>query len=286
MAPRDLLEADALRSFAVFAEHLNFTTAATELHLSQPSLHVKIRKLGAALGLDLYEREGRHLRLTPAGTQLAAFAQDARRRLDDFMSSLDARPTPVSISAGRGTFRWVIADGLARLAASGRPPRTLTADRDTAVAAVSSGRVDLAVIAHDPPPRELQSTQLAEYPQVLLVAAEHDLAGRENIVLTDLEGLALVVPPPGRPHRRSLDRALSGAGVSWSVAGEVDGWDLLAFFSSLGLGATIVNGCVPAGDGLVAIPILDLTPVRYWATWRTERSTLATEVLDILRNRQ
>ncbi|MEV6816381.1 LysR family transcriptional regulator [Micromonospora sp. NPDC051296] len=71
MTGRDLLEADALRSFAVFAEHRNFTSAAAVLHISQPSLHVKIRKLATALGVELYERDGRRLTLTAAGERLA-----------------------------------------------------------------------------------------------------------------------------------------------------------------------------------------------------------------------
>lgn len=38
---------DALASFVVFADHLNFTRAASELHISQPALHVKVNKLAA-----------------------------------------------------------------------------------------------------------------------------------------------------------------------------------------------------------------------------------------------
>ncbi|TMQ90362.1 LysR family transcriptional regulator [Actinomadura soli] len=44
------LSTDALASFAVFADHLNFTRAAEELHISQPALHVKVRKLADTLG--------------------------------------------------------------------------------------------------------------------------------------------------------------------------------------------------------------------------------------------
>jgi DNA-binding transcriptional LysR family regulator len=76
---REVLEADRLRAFAAFAEHLNFTTAAAQLRISQPALHVKIRKLGAALGVELYERHGRGLVLTEAGQRLAEFARDHRR---------------------------------------------------------------------------------------------------------------------------------------------------------------------------------------------------------------
>ncbi|MGD0560299.1 MAG: hypothetical protein ABSA93_35685 [Streptosporangiaceae bacterium] len=54
----------------------------------------------------------------------------------------------------------------------------------------------------------------------------------------------LVVPPQGRQHRRTLERALANAGIPLQVAAEADCCDLLGHFASLGVGATIVNGCV------------------------------------------
>jgi LysR family transcriptional regulator, low CO2-responsive transcriptional regulator len=276
---RELLASDAVQAFGVFAEHQNFTSAAAALHLSQPSLHAKIRKLQAGLGVDLYERDGRGLRLTAAGERLAAFARDASRHADDLLADLRAGPAPVAVAAGRGTFRWVIGDGIRRLARSGRPLRVLTADRDAALAVVESGRVDLAVIAHDPPPTPLRSKQIAAYPQTLVLPRRHRLAAWDHVLLRDLDGLALVVPPADRPHRRTLDRALLDAGVSWTVAAEVDGWDLLTHFAALGLGATVVNGCVRPPTGLTAVPIRDLPVVRYWAVWRPERHPIAVETL-------
>jgi hypothetical protein len=47
-----------------------------------------------------------------------------------------------------------------------------------------------------------------------------------------------------RPHRGTLERALANAGIPLQVAAEADGCDLLVHFASLGVGATIVNGCV------------------------------------------
>src|SRR6187551_3763154 len=100
MNGRDLVEADAVRSFAVFAEHLNFTRAAVELNISQPSLHAKITKLAGSLGVPLYERDGRILRLTAEGRRFAAFAADSRRRADDFLADLfDVRPA-LTVAAG------------------------------------------------------------------------------------------------------------------------------------------------------------------------------------------
>ena len=42
------MSGDALTAFAVFAEHLNFTRAAAQLRLSQPTLHAKVGKLARA----------------------------------------------------------------------------------------------------------------------------------------------------------------------------------------------------------------------------------------------
>jgi DNA-binding transcriptional LysR family regulator len=279
---REVLEADGLRAFAAFAEHLNFTTAAAQLHLSQPALHVKIRKLGASLGVELYERYGRGLVLTEAGQRLAEFARDHRRQVDDFLTALHPTSSPIAIAAGRSTLRWVIGDGIQRLVGTGRAVRVVTADRTAALADVTAGRADVAVIAHTPPPPTLRSRQLAAYPQVLVVPAEHRLAGRRRLRVADLDGLDLVVPPAGRPHRETLERHLHDAGATCQVTAEVDGWDLLVHFAGLGMGATVVNGCVPAPDGLTAVPITDLPTVAYWGVWRPPREALVRDVLATL----
>lgn len=282
MTGRDLLEPDALRSFAVFAGHRNFTAAAAELRISQPSLHVKIKKLAAALGTELYERRGRALVLTVSGERLAAFALDTRRRVDDFLGTMHEQTPTLTIAAGRGTFRWVIAEPVRAVSQRGRKIQVITAGRDAAVSALAAGRADIAVVAYDPPPRRFRSAEIAAYPQVLIVSEDHPLARQPRLSLRDLAGLDFIVPPPGRAHRRALERALLDAGVSWQPAAEADGWDLLVHFASLGIGVTIVNGCVQPPAGFAAVPVTDLPAVRYWAAWRAERHTHVTDLLSRL----
>jgi DNA-binding transcriptional LysR family regulator len=286
MIERELLESDAVRAFAVFAvfaEHRNFTTAAAVLHLSQPSLHVKIRKLADGLGVRLYERDGRRLTLTAAGQRLAAFAADSTRRSEEFLRELRDGAPALTVAAGRGTLRWIISPAIRRLSAQGRQVRILTADRDQALAALSAGSADIAVIGYDPPPREVEAAEIAAYPQVLVIDSTSPLAGRQRLRLADLNGLHLVVPPPQRPHRKALDRALRDAGVRWQPAAEADGWDLLVHLAGLGIGATVVNGCVRVTDGLTAVPITDLPVVRYWAIWRRQRHPQRPDFLDHFR---
>src|SRR5262245_18507054 len=214
MTAWDLLEPDALRAFAVFAEHRNFTIAARQLHISQPSLHVKISKMSAALGAALYERQGRGLVLTPTGQHLAAYANDARSRLEDFLARLEAGDQETTIASGRGALRWVVGDAIRRLTASGRRTRILVAQRDEALDAVGTGQADMAVVAYNPPDPRFASQEIGADVQVLAIAAVHRLSARKRLRLADLAGLDLVVPPANRPHRRTLERALLDAGVS------------------------------------------------------------------------
>lgn len=65
---------DRMRVFAAVAEHGSVTRAAESLHLTGPGVSQHLRKLEKEAGALLVEREGRSIRLTPAGRALAARA--------------------------------------------------------------------------------------------------------------------------------------------------------------------------------------------------------------------
>src|SRR5690606_4298013 len=69
---------DQLYTFAVVAAHGNISSAAKALHLSQPAVSGQLRLLRESFGEALYHREGRGIRLTPAGAELAVHAEQLR----------------------------------------------------------------------------------------------------------------------------------------------------------------------------------------------------------------
>mgnify|MGYP001582300038 FL=1 len=109
-----MIDFDALRSFTIFADRLNFTRAAEELHISQPALHVKIRKFGEGLHVPLYRRLGRRLELTEPGKLVAAFGREMLDRSEAFLRQLTAggRDDRVVLAAGEGAFLYLLGPAL------------------------------------------------------------------------------------------------------------------------------------------------------------------------------
>jgi DNA-binding transcriptional LysR family regulator len=262
------LSTDSLASFAVFADHLNFTRAAEELHISQPALHVKIRRLAETLGRPLYRRTGRALTLTPEGEAVARFARELDGRMAAFLAELGgpAAYRPTVLAAGEGAFLYLL-DGVVREALRGSAPRLrlINGNRARMLTAVRSGRADLGVGVLEVLPDDLETVVLASYPQALAVPGDHPLAARPRLTAADLAGTALVVPPPDRPHRVALERLLRTGDVPWSVAVEAEGWPLMLHFVALGVGLAVVNGCVRPPPGVVLREITDLPAVPYHA---------------------
>ncbi|MGW1177149.1 transcriptional regulator CynR [Kitasatospora sp. NPDC002543] len=79
-----LLELRHLRYLLAVAEHGNFTRAAEELHISQPTLSQQVKQLEKTLGVQLLDRTGRTVRLTDAGT---VYTEHARRALRDLAAA-------------------------------------------------------------------------------------------------------------------------------------------------------------------------------------------------------
>lgn len=282
MTPFSAITSDSLVAFSAFAHHRNFTRAAAELHIAQPSLHTKIAKLSDALGVALYERIGRTLHLTPEGEELQRFAADMSKRAEDFVMSLAGESKSVSLFAGRGMLRWVLSAAIRDALRSGLAIDVNEADRSASLLALRAGQADVVGVAAEPPPVELASVEIARFEQVALLPAKHRLSKKLTVSTTDLADEPIVVPSAERPHRRQLERAFAEHGLSLRVAAEVDGWDLMAHMASLGLGIAIVNGSVPTPKRMVAVPLSDLPSIGYWLAWRPERANAAAAMLGVM----
>lgn len=68
--------------FSKLSELEHFSKAAKELYITQPSLSHAIKSLETELGVQLFEREGRRMRLTPFGKEFAIYVKRGLREID------------------------------------------------------------------------------------------------------------------------------------------------------------------------------------------------------------
>lgn len=102
---------NGLRVFEAAARHLNFTSAALELNVSQAAVSQQIRNLEDQLGSKLFERGARELSLTMAGRDLSVATSSALHTINSSLDSItgenDSRVLTVSTLPSFAS-RWLV----------------------------------------------------------------------------------------------------------------------------------------------------------------------------------
>ncbi len=263
---------DWLASFVVFSEYRNFTRAAEALGISQPALHVQIKKLSDWVGRPLYRRRGRGLELTGEGQRLAAFGREVGERSEQVLAEIrGVKPTgPVTLAAAQGAFLYLLGPAIRRFPKQDWPLRLLTLPRAASVDAVRESRAQLAVAVLDQVHTDVVCEPLREVGQMAVMPSSHRLAGRARLQLADLGGEPIVAAPEGSPHRVMLSQALRAAGVDLEVAVEATGWELMLHFARTGMGVAVVNDICTVPRGMVGIGLVGLPTITYYLVGRAE----------------
>ena len=183
--------------FVAVAEELHFGRAATRLHIAQPSLSHQIRRLEQQLGVKLFERNSRHVALTPAGQTLL---KEGRRLLAQAQRAarLTRAATTEQITIGftGSAGGKLLADALANFKA--QQPGVEVSIRELLfdqMDELAEGRIDLAFTRLLPGQAEYEIEVLASEPRVAALPANHRLAGRTSLSFADLADERFITNP-------------------------------------------------------------------------------------------
>src|SRR3954466_6747442 len=190
-----------VRYFVAVAEIGNVTRAAERLHIAQPSLSAAIKQLEGQLGVELLERHGRRVAITPAGELLLRRGRELLEHADAVAGEVrrHGAATPGRLRLGLSpTARYGAGPRLLAACAAEIPAVMLYTSEDTTGALlrdVAAGRLDLAVTfcAPAPPPAGVELVTLEEAPAVVPLRADHPLAGMTRLTAADLAGETVLV---------------------------------------------------------------------------------------------
>jgi LysR family glycine cleavage system transcriptional activator len=110
MIPRSRLPLNALRVFDAAARHGRFDKAAEELNITPGAVSRQIKALEADLGVRLFDRFNRAVRLTEAGQSLAGGVTDGLLRIEQAVGRVRARPDgPLVVSVLHSlAMKWLV----------------------------------------------------------------------------------------------------------------------------------------------------------------------------------
>ncbi|MGA2283641.1 MAG: LysR family transcriptional regulator [Candidatus Dormibacteria bacterium] len=278
----DRINADLLRTFIEVARLEHLGRAAEALQNDQSTVSRKIARLEHEVGVPLFERIGRSIRLTKAGRR---FVGRAERILGEIRDAVAEAAGTVSAETGEVHLgflhtvgaRW-LPERLARFLDQ-YPGVRFILEEGTAgevVAGLLDGRFDLGILG--PPPAntpEIELVPLFRERISVVVPLQHRLVGQAAITLRDVAGEPLILPRSRTGLRRVIDDAFARQGLTEHVAYEGDDFAIVQGLVEAGLGISLLPMPLPSpSTRVVVIPLRDPPIARTMAIAWDRRRTL------------
>lgn len=261
-----------LLTLVTIARAGSFTKAAQELDVTQSALSRHIMTLQRQLGVKLFERVGRHARLTQAGAELCARALPILDELARATGSITAACGAVGGRVRLGASESVAVNSLPAILRSflnthGRVQVRLTCRTSEQLPdLVREGAIDIAVCPLDAPPAPdegLAALRLWEEEIVLVLPISHP--GRSRSIASYLDEDFIMVLRTTET-RRTIERALAAQGRQLKVVLEHESTEVIKAMVMAGLGLSLLpepNVRREARRGeLAVLPLSDLRVTR------------------------
>lgn len=216
-----------LRIFQTVAQLRSYSRAADALYLSQPGVSLQVKALEKSVGLPLFEKVGRTLRLTEAGRELLAYSERIFGIMDEADLVLEdlkgGRGGTVKIAASTTAGIYIVPPVLGAFHRQ-NPNVKLTLDvvnRFTVQERLLKDEVDMAVMGLIEDTHDLEVAEFVPNELVVIASPRHHLAGKKNISLDELNKEVFLLREAGSGTRTDVERLLVGKGTPVHVGMEL-----------------------------------------------------------------
>ncbi len=256
---------------AIARNDLNISAAADSLYTSQPGVSKQLKLLEEELGIQLFNRNGKHLtHITPAGRQIIQRAEDIlrqveniRRLADEFRD--DQRGT-LSIATTHTQARYALPP-VVRAFREHFPAVSLHMHQgspEQIAELAASGQVDFAIATEALHLFEdLVMLPCYRWNRCVVVTPDHPLASKGKLSIEDIAEFPLVTYVFGFTGRSQLDHAFNSKGLTPKVVFTATDADVIKTYVRLGLGIGIIAAMAYEPDhdeGLVNLDVRGLFP--------------------------
>ena len=295
------MELRHLRYFVVVAQKRHFTQAAEELCIAQPALSQQIQALEHELGVVLFERTSRHVRLTPAGEALFVLAQRLLAQADQIQVEMQAfaelKRGRVSIGVLQSLSAYRLSALLARFHSQFEGIEIVLREDVTEylLEQLRVGHIDITlthsigdIFPLDVTDPHIMTEAILTEEIVLVVAPHHPFAQRQSISPEELRNEPFVLFKLGSGLRQVMIHLSNKGGFSPKILFESGDIGTIRALTAEGLGISVFPRSVVEAPGkeIVGIPLEPAPPPRtVVVAWhkRIAHALAARAFLDFLR---
>lgn len=251
------LENFRLVVFRAVAERGSFRKAAEELYLTQPAVSLQIKALEEELGVQLFDRTGAKIALTPAGQVLQRYAIESRDLFANAEHEIAAVSGEEAGTLALGASTTIAQYVLPSLLGAFRQhyPRVavtlVSGNTEAIVQALEAQTIALGLIEGPARHRDVHTEPFLVDELVLIASSAHEWAERGAIGAEELAEAPLLMREPGSGTRRVVETALARAGIkrsSLSIAMELDSTESIKSAVEAGLGMGFISDWALARD--------------------------------------
>jgi LysR family cyn operon transcriptional activator len=258
------MELRQIKYYIKAAELLNFTEAAKQLYITQSTLSQQIKQLEEEMNVTLFDRIGKRVYLTEAGSEFLPYAKqtikDTEMGMQRLLDLQDIRKGTLKIG-----ITYSLSFGLASILLRFMreyPNIKIEVKYNTALELLEmlkSRDLDLVFSLKMRVQEELvEMSDLYEAPLCAIVHKRHVLAPRKEISIKELSQYSLVLPSKGLSARSALDEILKMHNSQLDPHLEMNDVNILLQLVESSIFTTILSQTTIIGKKeLVAIPIAE-----------------------------
>ena len=248
--------------------------AAANLHLTPPAVSMQIKEIEAQVGLQLFDRRGRHVSLSTIGEY---FLVHAKRLLADLKEAENAMARFKGLQQGLltigmvSTAKYFVPRLLARFSDEhpGVEARLRVAgNREQLLALMHAGEVDLSVMGRPPTELVTRAESFAAHPHVFICPPRHPLLSIQRPPVSMLQGYPFIVRESGSGTRSALEAFFDQHQVHPRVTMEMSSNETIKQAVMAGMGLSFLSlhtvGLEVRSGLLQLIDLVDTPVMRVW----------------------
>ena len=251
------LENFRLVVFRAVAEQLSFRKAAEELYLTQPAVSLQIKALEEDLGVQLFDRSGAHITITPAGRVLLEYAAQVNALLvqaeHEIVALSGEHVGQLALGASTTIAQYVLPRLLGEFCREYPRvhPTLVSGNTEHIVEAVEKHKISLGFIEGPARRREVKTEPFLEDELVLIASTAHEWAERTSVYCSEIASIPLLMRERGSGTRHVIELALERQDVkrnSLHIVMELDSTEAIKSAVEAGLGVGFVSRWAIAKD--------------------------------------